>query len=158
SAATKTLNDQLFRKALPLVPQALAVRIKAVQLEGRATYSSLYRLENALVLNAGLPPRDAHAPESLRRRTKTTRPGDVAEVANVPESSVLWPSVTSTGDNCLGQECPHYEDCFLVKARRSAQDADILVINHHLLWADWTLKNDGFGELLPDCEAIVVDE
>ncbi|WP_347258339.1 ATP-dependent DNA helicase [Methylocaldum sp.] len=158
STATKTLQDQLFRKDLPMVRQALAVPFKAVLLKGRANYLCPYRLQNTLGFKAGYGPREAYALEAIRRWSKTTRTGDIAEVVNVPESSVLWSSVTSTGDNCLGQECPQYEDCFLVKARRSAQDADILVINHHLLWADWTLKNDGFGELLPDCEAIVVDE
>lgn len=158
STATKTLQDQLFRKDLPLVRQALAVPFKAVLLKGRANYLCPYRLQNTLGFKAGYGSREAHDLEAIRRWSKITRTGDIAEVIDVPESSLLWPSVTSTGDNCLGQECPRYDDCFLAKARRSAQDADILVINHHLLWADWTLKNDGFGELLPDCEAIVVDE
>src|SRR5690606_12779902 len=125
STATKTLQDQLFRKDLPLVRRAVAVPFKAVLLKGRANYLCPYRLENTLGFKAGYGAREAAALEAIRRWSRITRTGDVAEVADVPESSVLWPSVTSTGDNCLGQECPKYEDCFLVKARRSAQDAEI---------------------------------
>src|SRR5690606_17210321 len=126
STATKTLQDQLFRKDLPLVRQALTAPFKAVLLKGRANYLCLYRLENTLAFKAGYGSREALDLEAIQRWSKITRTGDIAEVVDVPESSLLWPSVTSTGDNCLGQDCPRYDDCFLAKARRNAQDADIL--------------------------------
>jgi ATP-dependent DNA helicase DinG len=158
STATKTLQDQLFRKDLPMVRQALGVPFNAVLLKGRNNYLCVYRLNNALGFKAGYGPNDAAALEAIRRWAKNTRSGDIAEVVEVPESSPLWAQATSTADNCLGQECPQHSECHLIKARRAALDADVLVINHHLLWADWTLRNEGYGELLPDAEAIVVDE
>lgn len=158
STGTKTLQDQLFHKDLPVVREALSAPFQAAMLKGRNNYLCLYRLENALAFRAGHSRIEAAAIERIRRWSNTTRSGDIAEVSDVPESSPLWPVVTSTVDNCLGQDCPRLADCFLVKARRRAQDAEVLVINHHLLWADWALQNDGFGELLPEAEAIVVDE
>ena len=158
STGTKNLQDQLFNKDLVLVREALALPLKAALLKGRANYLCVYRLQNALVVRAGLTRQDIAAIESIRRWAKNTAAGDIAEVADVAESSPLWPQVTSSADNCLGSECPNLNECFLAKARREAQEAEVLVINHHLLWADWALKADGFGELLPQADAIVVDE
>ncbi|MGZ8250409.1 ATP-dependent DNA helicase, partial [Methylomagnum sp.] len=158
STATKTLQDQLFRKDLPLVRRALSEPFRPALLKGRGNYLCLYRMENAFGVKAGHGEKDIQALEAVRRWSKTTVSGDIAEASGVPESSQLWPAVTSTVDNCLGQECPKYADCFLVKARRAAQEADVLVVNHHLVWADWTLRNDGFGEILPEAQAIIVDE
>jgi ATP-dependent DNA helicase DinG len=158
STATKNLQDQLFHKDLPIVREALSVPFQAALLKGRNNYLCLYRLENALAFRAGHARIEAAAIEHIRRWSNTTRSGDIAEVSHVPESSPVWPAITSTVDNCLGQDCPSFTDCFLVKARRRAQEAEVLVINHHLLWADWALKNDGFGELLPEADVIVVDE
>ncbi len=158
STGTKNLQDQLFNKDLPVVRDALAVPFHAALLKGRANYLCLYRLHDTLVVRAGHSRQDIASIESIKRWAKRTEAGDISEVVEVPESSALWPQVTSTADNCLGSECPNVNECFLVKARREAQEAEVLVINHHLLWADWALKTDGFGELLPDADAIVVDE
>jgi len=158
STGTKNLQDQLFGKDLKLVREALAVPFHAALLKGRSNYLCLYRLENSQGFRVGHGRQDIAAMESIQRWAKYTESGDIAEVSDVTESSPLWPHVTSTVENCLGQECPNLAECFLVKARRNAQDAEVLVINHHLLWADWALKNDGFGELLPDPDVIVVDE
>jgi len=158
STATKTLQEQLFRKDIPLVREALRVPFKAVLLKGRSNYLCLYRLEHAVSFKAGYGPSEARDLEAIRRWAKTTETGDTAEAVEVPETSPLWSAATSTVDNCLGAECPKHAECHVAKARRAAMDADVLVINHHLLWADWTLRSDGFGELLPDAQAIVVDE
>ena len=158
STGTKNLQDQLFGKDLRLVREALAVPFHAALLKGRSNYLCLYRLENAGGFRTGHSRQDIAAMESIKRWAKYTESGDIAEVAEVSEASPLWPHVTSTLENCLGQECPNLAECHLVKARRNAQDAEIVVINHHLLWADWALKTDGFGELLPEAEVIVVDE
>jgi len=158
STGTKNLQDQLFNKDLGIVRDTLGVPFQAALLKGRANYLCLYRLDNALIVRAGHGRQDIAAIESIKRWAKHTDSGDIVEVADVPESSPIWPQVTSTVDNCLGSECPVFNECFLVKARREAQDADVLVINHHLLWADWALKTDGLGELLPEADAIVVDE
>ena len=158
STGTKNLQDQLFHKDLPLVREALAIPLKAALLKGRNNYLCLYRMDTAGGFRAGYGKAEAAALQSITRWARHTRDGDVAEVTDVAEGSPLWPAVTSTADNCLGQDCPRYNDCFLVKARRRAQEASLVVINHHLLWADWLLKTDGFGELLPEAGAIVVDE
>jgi len=158
STGTKNLQDQLFGKDLPLVRKALALPFQAALLKGRANYLCLYRLQNSISVRAGHTRQDIAHLESIKRWAKNTESGDIVEVADVSESSPLWSHVTSTVDNCLGQECPNVNECFLVKARREAQEAEVLVINHHLLWADWALKTDGFGELLPEADAIVVDE
>jgi ATP-dependent DNA helicase DinG len=158
STATRTLQDQLFQKDLPLVQQALGRPFEAALLKGRSNYLCLYRLENSLGFQGHHGHHEAIALEAVLRWSKNTRTGDIAEAVNVAEASPLWPAVTSTVDNCLGQECPFYEDCFLIRARKAALTADIVVVNHHLLWADWSLKRTGFGEILPESEVIVVDE
>ncbi len=158
STGTKNLQDQLFGKDLQVVRDALAVPFQAALLKGRSNYLCLYRLENTPTFRSSHNRQDIAAMESIKRWAKNTQSGDIAEVTEVTESSPLWPQVTSSVENCLGQECPNLAECHLVKARHKAQDAEILVVNHHLLWADWALKTDGFGELLPESEVIVVDE
>lgn len=158
STATKTLQDQLFRKDLPLVRRALNRPVRVALLKGRSNYLCLYRLEHTLGFKAGQGPRDAEALAAIRRWARNTQTGDIGEASGLPENSPHWAAATSTADNCLGQECPRHGECFLVQARSRAREADVLVINHHLLWADWTLKNEGLGELLPQADVIIVDE
>jgi ATP-dependent DNA helicase DinG len=158
STATKTLQDQLFMKDLPLVRRALPQPIKTALLKGRGNYLCLYRQRTMLHPRSGHDAREASHLMAINRWAKSTRSGDIAEVKSVPENSALWPSATSTADNCLGQECPQFSDCFLTKARNQAREANIVVINHHLLWADWTLRDGGYGELLPEADVIIVDE
>lgn len=158
STGTRNLQDQLFQKDLPVIRKALGIPFQAALLKGRANYLCRYRLDHVLAFQAGYSNEDAAHLENLVRWSKTTRAGDIAEVVDVPENSFLWRSVTSTAENCLGQECPAYSRCCPSAARKNAQDADIVIINHHLLWADWVLKSDGFGELLPKAEVIIVDE
>ncbi|HWP01239.1 MAG TPA: ATP-dependent DNA helicase [Methylococcus sp.] len=160
STGTRNLQDQLFQKDLPLLRRALGVAAKVALLKGRANYLCLYRLENTLGFGfrSGFGELESVYLERIRRWSRTTGSGDIAEVTEVPESAAVWRSVTSSAENCLGQECPCYADCHVAKARKRAQEADLAVINHHLLWADWALKSDGFGELLPDAEVVVVDE
>jgi ATP-dependent DNA helicase DinG len=158
STATKTLQDQLFRKDLPGLRRALDIPFRAALLKGRSNYLCLYRQKNHLGFKAGLGGRDSAALESIRRWSRTTLTGDISELSDVPEGSLIWSGATSTVDNCLGTECPDHADCFLVRARSRARDADIVVVNHHLLWADWALRNEGQGELLPAGDGIIVDE
>lgn len=158
STGTKNLQDQLFRKDLPLVRDALGVPFRAALLKGRNNYLCLYRMENALAYRKGHAREETAMLEKVSHWSRNTRSGDTSEMTGVAEASPLWMQVTSTADNCLGQECPKLADCFLVKARRTAQEAEVLVVNHHLVWADWALKTDGFGELLPKAEVVVIDE
>lgn len=157
SSGTRTLQDQLYRRDLPVVRDALVRPLQAALLKGRANYLCRHRLERA---EEGLFATRASAAqlERVRAWARATRTGDVAEVAGVPDDAELWPLVTSTADNCLGGECPHYGDCFVVRARRAAADAELVVVNHHLFFADMGVREEGFGQLLPSADAVIFDE
>ena len=154
STRTKALQDQLYHRDLPLIGKAVGRPVKTALLKGRANYLCLERLEHVPEVADKLRD-DLRAVREWRHRTAT---GDRAELTDVAEDSRVWPLVTSTVDNCLGQKCPQYNDCHVVKARRAAQEADLVVVNHHLLLADLAMKEEGFVEFLPDAEAIILDE
>ena len=159
STGTKNLQDQLFNKDIPLIRKALPRSpFKASLLKGRANYLCTYRLELALNSAFGYSKEEATALAQIKAWSKRTRAGDVSEVADVNDGDPVWYHATSTTDNCLGQNCPDYADCFLTKARKQAQEADIVVVNHHLLCADWSIRETGFGELLPDADVVIIDE
>ncbi|MGR8929039.1 MAG: ATP-dependent DNA helicase [Gammaproteobacteria bacterium] len=159
STGTKNLQDQLFNKDLPVIRKALSrTPFKASLLKGRANYLCTYRLELALNSSFGFAKEEAAALAQINVWARRTRVGDVSEVADVHDGDPVWYHATSTTDNCLGQNCPDYADCFLTKARKEAQEADIVVVNHHLLCADWSIRETGFGELLPDAEVVIIDE
>ncbi len=160
STGTRTLQDQLYHRDLPVVRQVLGMPVKMALLKGRSNYLCRHRLDLAIrSLNSLFDIRE-HTQDLARINdwARSTRSGEIAELDGVPESSQLWPQVTSTVDNCLGQECPEYSRCFVLEARRRALEADIVVINHHLLLADMLLKEEGFGALLPGVDAVIVDE
>ncbi|MEW5056588.1 MAG: ATP-dependent DNA helicase [Cycloclasticus sp.] len=158
STGTRNLQDQIFEKDFPLVRDALNVPVQGAVLKGRANYLCLYRLEQAQQQTIGFDKESAAQLGDIQRWSRQTREGDIVEVASVAEDSPIWQQVTSTADNCVGQDCPMLAECFPMKARRVAQEVDILIVNHHLLCADWSLKDDGFGQLLPEAELIIVDE
>jgi len=158
STGTKNLQDQLFHRDLPLVKKTLAVPVNIALLKGRGNYLCIHRMENAL-LDGRLASREVvDQLMQVKQWSGRTPRGDIAELSEIPEDAAIWPVVTSTTENCLGQECNSYSVCHLVEARRHAQEADLVVINHHLLCADFALKEDGFGELLPSVDAFIVDE
>ncbi|MGR8951232.1 MAG: ATP-dependent DNA helicase [Gammaproteobacteria bacterium] len=158
ATGTKNLQDQLFNKDLPVIRKAIKTPFLAALLKGRSNYLCTYRLENSLHSAFGFSKEDADALSKIKSWSKRTKSGDIAEMSEVAEANPVWYQATSTVENCLGQDCPNYADCFLVKARKEAQEAEILVVNHHLLCADWSIRDGGFGELLPKAEVIVVDE
>lgn len=158
STGTRHLQDQLFHRDLPVIRSALAAPVTAALLKGRSNYLCLHRLE--ITRSEGLRA-DRWQIDQLEQAfdwSGRTRLGDIAELSGIPEDSPLWPHITSTTENCLGQQCPQYDDCHVVKARRAAQEADLVVINHHLLCADMVLKDEGFGELLPGVDGFIIDE
>ncbi|MCW8922308.1 MAG: ATP-dependent DNA helicase [Gammaproteobacteria bacterium] len=157
STGTKHLQDQLFRTDIPRVLKALDVPIKTALLKGRANYLCLHRLQIAPHLGFMNKITQSQLTE-IGRWAGTTVAGDISELSSIQEDAYVWPMVTSTADNCIGTECDHWNDCFIVKARKKAQEAELLVINHHLLLADMTLKEEGFAELLPGADAFVIDE
>ena len=160
STGTRALQDQLFHRDLPAVTGVLGRPVKIALLKGRANYLCRHRLSLTLHSNEGLFDNRARAQELayIRGWAGVTHSGDIAELAAVPENSSLWPQVTSTVENCLGQECPEYARCCVLQVRRRAQEAELVVINHHLLLADLLLKEEGFGALLPGADTVIVDE
>ncbi len=158
STGTKTLQDQLYERDLPAVKRALASGAGLALLKGRANYVCLQRLERALAESTVGSRAEAAWLRAIDRFSRATASGDKAELAQVPEDSAVWMHATSTRDNCLGQECPRYKDCFVMRARKNALDADVVVVNHHLFFADVMLRDEGVSELLPSCNTVILDE
>ncbi|NNF49126.1 MAG: ATP-dependent DNA helicase [Woeseiaceae bacterium] len=154
STGTEALQDQLYHRDLPLVGKAVGRPVTTALLKGRANYLCLQRLGQVTGPAAAIAS-DLALVNEWRYRTET---GDKAELTDVPEDSPVWPLVTSTADNCLGQQCPAYAQCHVARARKAAQEADLVVVNHHLLLADLAMKEEGFVEFLPDAEAVIIDE
>ena len=158
STGTKTLQDQLYFRDLPVVKKALGSTLTTALLKGRANYLCLYRMDQARK-DGRLPSRDSVSElEAIKQWVPLTEDGDLSLSSVIAEDSDLWPLVTSTTDNCLGSDCPDFEACFVARARREAQDADVVVVNHHLLFADMAIKHGGFGEVLPGASVFIVDE
>lgn len=158
STGTRTLQDQLYHRDLPLVAGALERPVRRALLKGRTNYLCPYRTQ--LTAEAGRLESRALADrfQRLREWAGRTRSGDLAEAPDGSLDPALLSRVTSTADNCLGQDCPLYSDCFLMEARRRAQEADVVVVNHHLLMADWAVREGGYGEVLPGAEVYILDE
>ena len=158
STGTRHLQDQLFFRDLPLARKALGARARCALLKGRSNYLCRERLKRSAS-------RGRHFDSALDRDLSaietwaySTVEGDSAEQADIPEHAPAWRLATSTADNCLGQECPSYSECHVLRARRNAIEADLLVVNHHLFFADMVLREEGFGELLPGAETVILDE
>ncbi|MBU3724927.1 MAG: ATP-dependent DNA helicase [Burkholderiaceae bacterium] len=158
STATRHLQDQLYERDLPRIKAALGVSIQTAVLKGRANYLCLYRMEQHKEQGRFSRREDIEAFGSIVRFAAQTTTGDIAECAEVPENAPIWSQATSTRENCLGQQCPRLTDCHLMAARTRAAQADLVVINHHLLCADMALRDEGFGELLPTVNHVVIDE
>jgi ATP-dependent DNA helicase DinG len=158
STGTKNLQDQLFHRDLPLVRNCLASPVSIALLKGRANYLCKHRLDNTLVEEIRLSRDQLEQLQKVRDWSTGTKSGDIAEMPEIPEDAPVWPLVTSNTDNCLGQECASYSACHLMEARKRAQEADLVVVNHHLLCADMALKEEGFGELLPGADCFILDE
>ncbi|SDB29083.1 ATP-dependent DNA helicase DinG [Pseudidiomarina indica] len=158
STGTKALQEQLYHRDLPALRDALAPQKQVALLKGRANYLCLHRMNQAFN-QAGELARDLQQQlVEVRQWAQRTTDGDIGTMNVLPEDAAIIPFVTSTVDNCLGRDCPDYDACYLVKARQRALDADMVVVNHHLFFADMALRNVGFGELIPQADAIVFDE
>ena len=158
STGTKALQDQLFQRDLPTIRDALGVPVTIALLKGRANYLCLHRLERIEIeTRFGTSVRTDNL-RKIREWAGRTASGDTSELADVPEEVDVWPQVTSTPENCLGSTCEYFNTCFVNKARREALAAEILVVNHHLFFADLVLREEGFGQLLPGVEAVIFDE
>lgn len=158
STGTKALQDQLYLRDLPRVCATLDLRPRTALLKGRANYVCLYRLDQTWREGRYARREDADVIAGLREFAGRSRDGDLDGFPPLADDASLKIRVTSSRENCLGGECPMFADCFVVKARRAAQDADVVVVNHHLLLADFALKQEGFGEILPGAGAFIIDE
>ncbi|MEO8963903.1 MAG: ATP-dependent DNA helicase, partial [Gammaproteobacteria bacterium] len=158
STGTKNLQDQLFFKDIPIIKKILSFTLKVVLLKGRANYLCKHRLERNIEDGRFVSRQLVSELHTINEWASATQAGDISELNSIPEDSLIWPQVTSTPDNCLSQDCPFYKNCFVVQARQQALNADIVIVNHHLFFADMALQEDGFGELLPGADAIVFDE
>jgi ATP-dependent DNA helicase DinG len=160
STGTRTLQDQIYHRDLPLLGKALGRPVRIALLKGRANYLCRHRLGLALLAPdlAGLERARQRALAQIERWSRTTVAGDIGELESVPEADPAWLAATSTRDNCLGQDCPEFRGCHVVRARREAQAAELVIVNHHLLLADMALREEGFGELLPGVDAVILDE
>lgn len=158
STGTKTLQDQLFNRDLPAVRDALKVPVTVAMLKGRANYVCHFHLERAANEGRFLNREDARYVHVIRNFAETSASGDKSELPEVPENATIWPAVTSTRDNCIGQECAHYKQCFVMEARKRALAADVVVVNHHLFFADVMLRDEGVSELLPAANTVIFDE
>jgi len=158
STGTKTLQDQLFNRDIPAVRAALKAPVTVAMLKGRANYVCHYHLERARNEGRFFNREDVKYLPLIERYAKVSSDGDKSGLGAVPEDAGIWPFVTSSRDNCLGQECSYHKDCFVLEARRRAQAADVVVVNHHLFFADVMLRDEGLAELLPASNTVIFDE
>lgn len=158
STGTKTLQDQLYNRDLPAVRDALKVPVTVAMLKGRANYVCHFHLERAANEGRFLNREDARYVHVIRNFATSSATGDKSELPEVPENATIWPAVTSTRDNCIGQECGFYKECFVMEARKRALAADVVVVNHHLFFADVMLRDEGVSELLPAANTVIFDE
>ena len=158
STGTKTLQDQLFHRDLPRVRDALGIPVSIALLKGRANYVCQHHLEEAAAEGSFASREEARHIQVIRRFAKQTRTGDKSECVEVPELSGAWTRATSTRENCLGSKCGYYDECFVMRARKQANEADLIVVNHHLFFADLLLRDDGMAQLLPSANTVVFDE
>ncbi len=158
STGTKNLQEQLFHKDIPLVKKALASNVQVALLKGRSNYLCRYRLAQYQETRGQLDANTLNDLVKVKTWANGTQTGDIGELINVTEDSGVFPFITSTLDNCLAKDCPDYEQCYLVRARQKAIDADLIVVNHHLFFADMALKDTGFGELIPKAQVVIFDE
>ena len=158
STGTKNLQDQLFKKDLPLINKTIVSGKKLALLKGRSNYCCPYRIQKFRQQRRFQSRQLTPVFDALSRWSETSRTGDTAEFPDIPENDSLWFYATANADNCLGNNCPEFNHCFVMKARRKAQEADVIVINHHLFFSDQAIKEEGFGELLPDVDVLIFDE
>ena len=158
STGTKNLQEQLYHRDLPLIRDAMASPHGIALLKGRSNYLCLHRLYQH---TTHVPSNDKSLIEDLNKVkhwSVSTSSGDISELEAVSEQSQVFNYVTSTTDNCIGSDCPDFDECFLVKARKKAMQADLVVVNHHLFFADLAIKDTGFGELVPNAQLVIFDE
>lgn len=160
STGTKTLQDQLFKRDIPNIRAALKVSVTIALLKGRANYICQYYLERSLQDKqiSFANRNEIKYLQDIERHAQSSKDGDKSGLSKVPENAAIWQQVTATSENCLGSECPNFKTCFVMEARKQALSADVIVVNHHLFFADVMLRDEGLSELLPACNTVIFDE
>jgi ATP-dependent DNA helicase DinG len=162
STGTKNLQEQIYAKDVPVLREALGVSFTATCMKGRANYLCLHRLaeyhSRQEVKGRRLAPDDAIFLPIIERWVPETQTGDRAELADLPEDLALWHEVSATAETCLGSDCPRYSECFVTRMRQRAAESDVVIVNHHLLCADAAVRESAYGEVIPSCPHLVVDE
>ncbi len=158
STGTKNLQEQLMEKDLPFLQKALPTKFKAAYMKGRANYACIYRIAHSghQPILDGIDEVDHF--RVVREWMEETKTGDRAELTDLPENLAFWNRINARADTCLGQKCPDFEPCFITRVRSNAENADIIVVNHHLFFADLNVRDNKFGKVLPDYSAVIFDE
>jgi len=158
STGTRTLQDQVFYKDLPALSRALGIDIRAAYMKGRTNFLCLHRFERLREAAAGLPAGERRWLDRIGEWAAATGTGDRSEIEDLPDDLPLWTELSATSEQCLGRECPRYADCFVTRMRDRAADASLVIVNHHLLCADASVRQSEFGEVIPDSDLLVIDE
>ena len=157
STGTKNLQEQIYFKDLPVLSEALGIPFKATYMKGRGNYLCLHRFGDLAALE-GLGGNEGHYVRLIDAWRKVTPTGDRAEIEDLPEDLPFWNDISASAENCIGSDCPQYQECFVTKMRQRAAEADVVIVNHHLLCADAAVRQSAYGEVIPDCHYAVVDE
>jgi ATP-dependent DNA helicase DinG len=158
STGTRTLQDQVFYKDVPALADAIGQPIRAAYMKGRTNYLCLHRFERTAEASAAMTDDEQRWLERIHEWAGETPTGDRAEIEDLPDDLPLWSDLTATADQCLGRECPRHSECFVTRMRERAAEAQIVIVNHHLLCADASVRHGGFGEVIPECDFAVIDE
>jgi ATP-dependent DNA helicase DinG len=158
STGTRTLQDQIFYKDLPALARALDLEIRAAYMKGRSNYLCLHRFERLQEAEAGLSPDEGFWLRRVSEWARETDTGDRAEIDDLPDDLAFWSELSATSEQCLGRDCPRYADCFVTRMRSRADEAQVVVVNHHLLCADASVRQGAFGEVIPECDLAIIDE
>jgi ATP-dependent DNA helicase DinG len=158
STGTKTLQEQIFSKDIPLLREALGIPFTATYMKGRGNYLCLHRFELFRDNPMSMAFADADTIAAIGDWAGLTGTGDRAELEDLPEDLSVWPELAATSENCVGSECPRYKDCFITRMRQRAAESDIVIVNHHLLCADASVRQNAYGEVIPECHVAIIDE
>lgn len=158
STGTRTLQDQIFYKDIPALARALGIELRAAYMKGRANYLCRHRYSRLQDLRGGLSEDEQRWLDTIEEWLPETETGDRAELADMPDSFPFWTELSATSEQCLGRECPQFDDCFITRMRERADNADIIVVNHHLLCADASVRQGDFGAVIPACDLAIIDE
>jgi len=157
STGTKNLQEQIYFKDIPALREALGVSFTATYMKGRANYLCLHRLDQLTDASSGPALHDVFLP-TIRQWSTRTESGDRAEIEDLPEDFPFWNDISASAETCLGTECPRYDDCFVTRMRQRAAESDVVIVNHHLLCADASVRQSAYGEVIPACQHAIIDE